>query len=271
MNLSGKYFVYDNVCSKIYNLRFLHIDTTPFSTLSGEISYNTEFFKSKKQNIITGVNWPNSPLSFDVEIISPNELDYDDQRKIKQWLFCKPNYKKLYIDDFQDTEMERIGGVVKKQYVNAVFTNPTAIIYANRIFGYKATLTISSPMALQDKIEFSLTDFSSSFELNVDSDINDYIYPDIELKTSGSCTSIKIKNLTDQSIMQMSDNTKLKSKNLYINGNTCSIYDDTSVSYFGLVQGQRFTRLLPHSNVLSIETDGLISCKFIWQNARWFI
>ena len=196
MNLSGNYFVYDGISSRAYNLRFLHIETKPYTQTSGEISYKTDFYKNRKKNVIAGVSWENSPLSVEVEIISDREIDFNNKRKIEKWLFNSSNYKRLYVDKDQDTEMERYNGKIHQQYLECTFINPIAIVYGNKVYGWKATLTASSPMALQDEIEFEITNFSENFTLNADTDIDDYIYPDMEIQTSGNCTEIKIINNT---------------------------------------------------------------------------
>ena len=175
--LLGNRFIYDGVNSSRYNLSILRIDTDGLTSAEGSVEYSSSFFPAQSKRYITGVSRESAPLEFEVEIIGEEGYCSVHERAIKNWLFNSPTFKELYIDPEDDKEAEYVNGTIKRQYLECVFCNPEKIEYAAGTVGWRCTCMCSSTMAIQEKVEVTATSFSSDITLNVDTDIQDYVYP----------------------------------------------------------------------------------------------
>lgn len=197
MNFSGNHFVYNGINSQRYNLRILHLDTQPITQASGTPEYNKIFYNNEKRNSIIGMNWSESPISTEIEFITDKPLKKQDKREVEKWLFNNSQFQKLYIDIREDEEIEIINGERKQCYIECVFYEPTAIEYYGGIVGFKAKMDMSCPFASQDeiKIEFGNEDLMT---INIDTDLNEPIYPKIIIETNS--------DTSDESICLDNDN-----------------------------------------------------------------
>lgn len=203
MQFSGKHFIYDGINSRRYGLKFLHIDTEPFKKVSGTPTYQKNFYKSTKSNSITGMEWDDSPINTEVELISEKPISKKELRAIEKWLFNRSQYCKLYIDKREDEDIEVINGVEKQCYVECVFYDAKVIEYIGGIYGFSATMELSCSYAIQDSITKEIKSNSNNSytesKINVDTDDNDYVYPII---------TIECKNINEIEVINESDNNR---------------------------------------------------------------
>ncbi len=209
----------------------------------------------------------NAPLEFEVEIIGEEGYCSIHERAIKKWLFNSPGFKRLYIDHEDDKEAELIDGAIKRQYLECVFCNPQKIEYAEGTVGWRCTCMCSSTMAIQEEVNKIITNFDSDIRIYVDTDIQDYVYPKMKISFDISDTpTIAIANKTDNNReMQVRD---AKSSPIYVDCEMGTITNDSGISYYSKIVDQRFLRLLPGENVLSV-TGKFSRIEFTWNNARW--
>lgn len=266
------YYIYDGINSSRYHLLFASLDTERLTQICGSLNYSTEYYKGLKRHEIHSKKWDDSPLSFDVEILSEYPIDDIAARKIKRWMFNASSWKKLYEDYGAKKSLDEvIDGQLKRSYVECVFTNPYEVRKSGHLFGWKCTCILATPMAIQDAIGKTYTDFSDNIILSTSSDIDEYIYPYIEIKVGNSSisTDIAIKNITDNN-RAMRINNITADATLYIDCGVGSIIDSSNNSYYDKLKDQRFLRLLQGDNKLSVTGD-IDSIKFVWNNMKYIM
>lgn len=265
--LLGNRFVYDGINSSRYNLLILRIDTEGLTSAEGTVEYSSSFFPAQNKRYITGVSRENAPLEFEVEIIGEEGYCSLHERAIKKWLFNSPSFKKLYIDPEDDKEAEYVSSTIKRQYLECVFSNPQKIEYAEGTVGWRCTCMCSSTMAIQEKIEVAVNSFGSDIILDVDTDIQDYVYPYLVITCGNAKSNITITNKSDNNrAMQIKDATAKAV--LYADCAVGTITNDSGAEYYNKLVDQKFLRLLPGENTLSV-TGTVSSIKISWNNARW--
>ena len=269
------HFKYNGTQSEQYGLILANVSTKSNQLISGEINTLGMFNKRSIKTYYTGDDYSDSPLSFDVEIISERDepLDLSEQREVMKWLFYQPGYRKLYITDMDDEDYENveiIDGNLKYLYVNCRFTNPSRIEGAGGVIGYKATMETDSGFAWQDAIvktytiNAASTSTSSTITINVDTDINDYTYPKLTIKMGSSGGNLQITNQTDS-------NSRITTfHSLSVNAQVIMMPE------IGYVSGQNyykfydrnFVRLVDGANILTI-IGNIASITVEWQNRRY--
>ena len=270
--LFAGYYIYDGINSSRYHLLFANLDTDRLTQVCNEVNYTTEFYKGLNKYEIHSKKWDDSPLSFDVEILSECPIDDIASKKIKRWMFNSSTYKKLYEDYGAKKSLDEvINGKVKRSYVECVFSNPFEIRKSGNLFGWECTCTLATPMATQDAIDDIYTDFANNISINVNSDYNGYIYPYLEIKAGNSSvsTDIMIKNITDNN-RSMQIKSVTADSTLYIDCGVGSIVDSSNNSYYEKLADQRFLRFLQGKNELQIIGD-IDSVKFVWNNMKYIM
>ena len=269
MNLSGHYFTYDGKSSTPFGLKFMHLDTERFKKLSADIEYQTSYKKGAREHVINGTKFTDTPLEFEVEFISENPIEEMSARKIKRWLFNKPDFAKLYADMHHDDTYERINGVMKRTYIKCVFYSPEEIRFAAGLFGWKAKCLISSPMAIQDEIEMKFSDFTNDIVVPVDTDLSGYVYPLITIHMKTGSSDVSIINKADQSrqfkIVDLNSASKI-----FIDNEVGTIVDSDGTSWYGNLYNRQFFRLMPGNNPLTINGN-IASLTIAWSNSRWIV
>lgn len=273
MELHG-HFRYGSFSSRDYGLILAHADTSHDNRISGDIQTVNLFSKRGKRNVFTRDDYSDSPISFDVEILSDSDepLDQETQRTVQKWLFYQQGHWPLYIDPFDDCagdNTELIDGEEKRLYIKCRFTNPEKVYGNGGVFGYKATLEADSPLAWQDATVKTFpmdggSDANTLISLEIDTDMKDYTYPKVTITTGSSGGDITIVNNTD-SVSRLTSFHGL-------GANTQIIMNEK----IGMVSGQNyekfshknFIRLLDGENKFSILGD-VVSVKFEWQNRRF--
>lgn len=231
------------------------------------MEYSSSFFPAQNKRYIIGVSRESAPLEFEVEIIGEEGYCSVHERAIKNWLFNSPAFKEFYIDPEDDKEAEYVNGTIKRQYLECVFCNPEKIEYAEGTVGWRCTCMCSSTMAIQEKVEVTANSFSSDITLNVDTDIQDYVYPYLVITCGNTKADVTITNKSDNNrAMQIKD--AAANAVLYADCAIGTIVNNANTEYYNKLVNQRFLRLVPGENIISV-TGGVSSIKFTWNNARW--
>lgn len=275
-DIYGSHFEYGGVLSRQYGLIIATVNAGRMSKLNGDISGSTVFSKIAQKRYLVGDDMSSSSLSFDVEIITDTGrcIEQRERRSIEKWLFNRCNYRKLYLDMsddcFGDT-VELVGGVRKRLYLNCRFVNPEKLEYNGGIVGYKATLEADSNMFWQDAIEKTFTvnnanaSTTSIISIDVDSDIDDYIYPKVTFTLGSVGGNVIFINNTDDStrftkFVGLSANATITMKGElnYISGQN---YEKFST--------RNFIRLLDGTNNITVQGN-VRTVKVEFQNRRNF-
>lgn len=276
MELSGNYFIYSGISSRTYGLVFANGTTTRTTRLSGSIESMTVHNNKEHRNYYIGESFDESALLFDIEVITDDDhvLDVAECREIEKWLFRKNGYRKLYIDsdcDFVGETYELVDGELKQLYLNCRFVNPEKIESRGGTVGFKFTVECDSSMAWQDPITcmFSFSDHNSGSDnivsVNVDTDLQDYVYPKVRITVGGEGGDIAITNESD-------DETRITSfvglsPNIVL---TMRGYDSNYISgdNYKKFSSRNFIRLLDGVNNIAILGD-IAEIEFEFQNQRY--
>lgn len=219
-------FEYNGLKSKDYGLVFAHMDTSEFKKAYGGISINAIHNKRNNMFDLTGVNYDDSRLSIEVEIIKAcHKSNYDfitleEQKFIEPILFLNNRFNEL---KFEKTGSESIDSVLfetveqtirdedgspktesveKHLFLNCMFVNPERIYNgSDMLIGYKCTLECDSNMFVQSANThyIRLNNETKIVEVNIDSHELGFIYPIATIKVSDNVTGgyIEITNLSD--------------------------------------------------------------------------
>ncbi len=273
-DIYGSHFEYGGVLSRQYGLIIAVVNTERMLKLSGDISGSTIFNRIKNKRYLIGDSMEDSPLTFDVEIVTDNErgIPQDDRRAVEKWLFNRSNYKKLYFDeadDCFDDMSELVDGIKKRLYLNCRFINPEKIEDGCGVIGYKATLEADSNMFWQDEIvkSFTLTNANASattvISVDVDTDIDDYTYPKVTFTLGNTGGNVIITNNSD-------DSTRL-TKFVGLTANATIIMKG-DINYISGQNYQKFStrnfvRLLDGTNNITVQGN-VASISIEFQNRR---
>ena len=275
-NIYGSHFEYASKSSREYGLVIATVETEQMKRLAGDIDGITVFSKSANKRYLINDDKSDSPLSFDIEILTVDQrtLDYVERRKIEKWLFNKHDYRKLYIDMADDPFCETyeiIDGVRKRNYLNCRFINAEKLEYNGGVVGYKATLEADSSMFWQDAIIKTFTinnddpSLSSQITVKVDSDMDDYIYPKVVFTLGSYGGDVIIANHSDDSTRL----TKFVGLPTYAQITMKGDLNYISGQYYEKFYKSNFIRLLDGNNNISVTGD-VRSITFEFQNRRAF-
>lgn len=276
MELSGSYFEYNGTTSRKYGLIFANVETDSFSQLSGGISSNTIYNKKDNRNYFVGESLEDSPIQFDAEIVVDNDTPINrfDRREIEKWLFHQPGYCKLYVDMDCDTygeSYELVDGIQKRLYLNCRFINPEKIEGNGGLIGYRFEVECDSVMAWQDEVakEYTIGNTSSTsssvITVDVDTDLNDYVYPKVTISMGSSGGDIQIINQSDSSTRATAFTSVPANATIIMRGAGVNYI---SGDYYQKFSNKNFIRLLDGSNDL-IVTGNVESITFEFQNRRY--
>lgn len=273
MDFYGCHFEYAGISSRTYGLIIANIETARNTSISGKVATVALFNKREKRNLYITTSYKDSPIQFDAEVVSETPIDLYRQREIEKWLFHRHGYKKLYmdiIDDVRAESYELIDGEQKRLYLNCRFTNPAKLEYNGGVVGYQFTVECDGCMAWQDAISktyaLAHTDASgfSTFDLCIDTDISDYVYPKVTFVVGTSGGNVSIVNNSDDS-SRVTEFVELPANAIVvINGATNYV----SGNYYDYFAYKNFIRLLDGDNKLSVLGD-VQTISFEWQNMRY--
>ena len=271
MDVYGCHFEYAGISSRIYDLIIANVNTQRNISLAGTTQSISIFNKKEKKNYYVGDSYENSPLVFDMEVVTERPLHQTEVRKVEKWLFYQKGYKKLFIDIADDIDHETyslIDGEEKRLYLNCRFINPEKLEYNGGIVGFKFTIECDTNMAYQEPVTitqtFVGTEVNKTVVVDVDTDTADFTYPKVIIQTGTLGGNIQIVNQDDSSSRITSFITVPPLSQIIMHGKTNFI----SGNYYEKFCHKNFIRLLDGENTFSIDGN-VTSISFEWQNMRY--
>lgn len=263
MIFDGCHFEYGNFISRKHDLVFAHLDTSADTRVSGEINSQYIFNKKNLSRYYIGTDYSDAPVSFEVEIVTTEArpIGVSEWRSIEKALFNRAGYRRLYIDmadDYYCRTYEFIDGIRKRLYLMCRFVNPSTIEGGDgQPIGFRCTMECSSLMFNQDVISKSFelsggsVDTAANFTINIDTDIDEYTYPNITIQVGSSGGDIIICNNTDDStrLTKFVDIAPLSL--ITMRGETNYL----DVIYYEKFSGRNFIRLLDGDNTFTVVGD----------------
>lgn len=275
MDLAGCHFTYADISSREYSLWFAHCETSDYTAINGTTKSLTVFNSRGNRRYFVADSYTDSPVSIDVEFITDDDrtLSVQEIRNIERWLFNRKNYYKLFIDIADDCLAESyqiVDGIEKRFYFNCRFTNPTKIYGNGGTVGFKAKMECDSYVLWQEALdaEFEIGHTSASdssvVSVNIDSEVDDYVYPKITITMAAAGGDISITNNTDDSTRITSFKSLTGEIEFTMNGNLNYISGDNYVKFYD----RNFVRFIPGTNSISI-VGAVDNIKFEWENRRY--
>ena len=171
-------------------------------------------------------------------------------------------------DDFECESYELVDGVPKRTYLNCRFINPEKLEYNGGVVGYKFTVECDSYLAWQEPVaavyEINPESGGVCIEVTVDTDSNDYVYPEVVVTTGSNCVGLQIVNETDSPSRITSFVGDIQDTVIRMNPSVGFVTD----GYYDLFVKKNFVRLLDGDNTLYITGD-VVSVQIAWQNMRY--
>lgn len=273
MELYGCHFEYAGISSRACGLVFANSESSRYTSIAGEVSTISVFNRHNKRKYYVDTQYEDAPLSFEVEVVSDSPIDPYEIRQIESWLFNQTSYQKLYVDvdDSNYDGVEMVNGQMLRQYLNCKFINPSKIEGNGGIMGWMFTVECDAHMAWQDPITYSfdMSDTSESYlTLNVDTDLNDYVYPKVTVLLEGEdAQDLQIVNISDDPYRTCTFASMTGGATIIMDGELNTLSGD-SENYYEKFQSKNFVRLKNGENKLSV-SDNVKSISFEWQNMRW--
>ena len=272
----GAHFEYAGVQSRRYSLFIANVETERFSSVSGTIQSVTVFNKSSRKRYLIGNDYSDSPLTFEVDILTDHQVTLDPlaRRAVEKWLFNGRKYEKFYIDmadDFAGETFEYKDGAYKRLFLNCRFVNPTRLEYNGGVVGYKATLEADSDMWTQDlttktfSLNHEAANSNSMINISIDTDLKEYTYPKVTITTGSIGGDVIISNYTDDSTRSTRFNQLSANTSVILNGETNYISGQNFEKFYK----QNFPRLLDGINNVYI-TGNVKTIKFEFNNRRFW-
>lgn len=258
-DMYGSHFEFAGVSSRKWGLIIVNANTSRLIQLGGAKKGVTVFSKSAKKLYLIDDDYSDSPVTFDVEIMTDSDrcLEFAERRLIEKWLFNHRDYRKLYLDIADDEygeTYEYVDGVRKRNYLNCRLINPERIEGNGGVVGYKATLEADSNMFTQDAIvkkylvNNGAEDISTDISVMVDTDLDEFIYPRVTIQLGSAGGDITICNNSDDSTrltrfvgMSPLSSVTMKGEINYVSG-----------QYYLKFADRNFIRLLDGDNKLTI-------------------
>lgn len=258
-DIYGSHFEYAGVPSRRYGLIIANVQTERATQVAGSVNGITVFSRNIKKRYLIDDDYSNSPLTFEVDIVTDNDrgLELSERREVEKWLFNTHDYRKLYLDVADDTygeTYEIIDGLQKQLYMNCRFVNPTRLEYNGGIVGYRVTMETDSGYWWQDAIikQFAVNNTSAAstsiITVNVDTDLDDFIYPKVTITAGSKGGDIIIANNADDATRL----TKFIGVPAYASIILKGELNYVSGQYYEKFYKQNFPRLVDGENNISI-------------------
>ena len=240
--LKGSYFIYNWQNSKDHNLMLadLNADITTSTTALSLTLHTTKPHHGVNfyHNGVTA----DEPIQHTLTVFSNSEISATKRYEILTWLLDPGinTYKRLEINNSDNASIA--------QYM-CRFTNADAIFIDGRCYGFKLTAIFQSPY-VHDGLWLYLSGPLTDYEIEIEVDAYDeYVYPRIQF--TGTSLSIVNKTVSPNEEFQLSgygnDSSVLIDNELRI-----VQYDNAATPIFSKFQGQRWLKLAPGRNLLSI-------------------
>lgn len=255
----GSHFEYGGLSSRYYNLIIANVDTDRLTQLHGQVEGVTVFSKIANKQYLVDDNYSSSPITFEIEFVTDSGhcLNHIERRHLEKWLFNRKNYQRLYMDiadDMLGETYEFVDGEQKRNYLNCRFVNPHRIEGNGGVVGYRATVEADSLMLWQDSVvkTFDVNNESSTSTSNitveVDTDLDEYIYPVVTIELGDEGGDIAIFNNSDDSARMTRFTGIGQMASIVMKGELNYV----SNQYYEKFYDRNFIRLLDGENVLTI-------------------
>lgn len=264
-DICGHHFIYDDFDSSEYGLIFANMDTSRLNILQSEQKVNTVY--SKKNNMHYMINTQYNiadPTSVDAEIFTFDGSPIGESylHNVEKSLFCSQSFKKLYAFESYDEDIE-------EPYVKCIFINPERIETLSGVVGYKFTMVLDSVMMYDPEITETFTFTSGqagtkTFSVTLDTDINDYTYPNIRIQVGSLGGDIAIYNVTDDS-ERLTEFSSLPPSSLIVMDSAINYIPKI---YYDNFSGRNFIRLLDGENTF-LFTGDVTSITITYQNRKY--
>ena len=266
------HFEYAGKSSREYGLIMANVETSRYTSVSGKVQTVKSYSKLGKKNYYIGTSTADAPMVFDAEVVSETPLDLATQRIVEKWLFHKNGYKQFFVDMFDDYDCESyelIDGQPKRTYLNCRFINPEKLEYNGGIVGYKFTVECDSHLAWQEPItvtyEVNSTDDAGVYiDIFVDTDSNDFVYPEVVVTTRTGCAGFQIVNESDDPSRITAFVGDIPNTVIRMIPSVGFVTDGC----YDLFIKKNFVRLLDGDNTLFVNGD-VESIQVTWQNMRY--
>lgn len=272
MEISGMHFEYAGRSSREFGLIMANVEAPRHVAASGKISTVRTYRTLDKRNCFIGTSYTDSPMVFEAEVVSEEPMSYALQREVMKWLFHRDGYKKFFVDMFDDYDCESyelVDGVPKRTYLNCRLINPEKLEYNGGVVGYRFTVECDSHLAWQEPIVVvreidAASNSGELIEIEVDTDVDDYVYPEIVITTETGCTEISIVNESDDSGRVTAFRGDLSDAVIRMAPSIGFVTD----GYYDLFIKKNFVRLLDGMNSIFV-SGGVKSVEITWQNMRY--
>ncbi len=266
------HFEYAGKSSREYGLIMANVETSRYTSVSGKVQTVKSYSNLDKKNYYIGTSTTDAPMVFDAEVVSETPLDFSVQRCVEKWLFHKNGYKRLFVDMFDDNDCESyelIDGKPKRTYLNCRFINPEKLEFNGGVVGYRFTVECDSHLAWQEPITvtYAVGSTNSSgiyVNVSIDTDNNDFIYPEIVVTTGAGCTGFQIVNESDDPNRVTSFVGNISNAIIRMVPSVGFVTE----GYYDMFVKKNFVRLLDGDNTLFIN-GSVQSIQITWQNMRY--
>ena len=192
MAFYGSTFIYDGVPSEEYNLQIINFETGLQEGISGGASTIIEEYQIHRPKAYFYKRTHDVPLEFEFIVGSCSSRTAVDFNSINKWLLGKSSYKKLQI---VQSDLYNI-------YWNVIFTDAVPLYVGNLLYAIKYTAHCDSGFAWSLPETFYYTTSLSYTSQNIgniflDSAIDEYIYPIINVSMNNLGGDIWLSNLKD--------------------------------------------------------------------------
>lgn len=195
-----------------------------------------------------------NPLSFSFQIINTNQKSITsvEERMLNKWLLKRGQYFDFKIDD------DRFRNIVFQVNIS----NPK-LIEVGEVYGMEYTVTCKNSYGLTPTItkQFNVTSPNQEIRVYVDTDEDDYIYPDLVI-TKNTNGNLSITNAADVPNRVFTINNLVNNEIITINGSLPDI--KTSVSSHAVWNdfSKYWIRLTDGVNILTVSSTCSISISF---------
>lgn len=246
-NFNAYSFIYDGIPCDIYGLMIADFDGNgekEQDTFSSQI--RTVTLPQSYEHIFMGYE-SKDPLQFQMTMVSENKIDAYTQGKISEWLLNRNGFLKLQVIQADLTSV----------IYYCMFTKMKVINIAGYTHAFTVDVLTNSPYQYENnKIISKVITTSGTMSIVNNSDINDYIYPNVTI-TSTAGGNVTITNTSDAN--RAFTITGLASGEVItISGKCQTLVSSTSLNRLGNFN-KHWMRLKRGTNALTITGSATIS------------
>lgn len=184
------HFIYDDIPSDYYDVIACYVEKSIDGVSSAGMMTDTTTQFAKRSNSFNIIQQDyKEPIKFTIQLINKDatHIDKVKERDLKKWLCKRGEYHWMQIqgDGFEDL------------WMLANFSNPKFIYYGG-VCGLEFEVITSSPFMFSPLIKkkFEITNTNRTANIYIETDDDDYIYPNMKIIMKQSGT-LNIKNSTE--------------------------------------------------------------------------